>query len=77
VTDPDLQWVLATPGDKGTLLSPTSNPDGTTTWSNTVTLPAPRGTRPFRIRLQENENWLVSPVGGTTSRITYLDTLVI
>lgn len=73
VSDPDLQWVDI--ADSTVPLNPTlSGP-----WTGTVTLPAARGSRPFRIRIAELESHQYNPPGGgtptTASRLVYLDTI--
>ena len=81
VSDPDLQWELANPDiTSGTSLVPTAA--GTdVVWRGTVTLPAARGTRPMRVRLQEAElvpldtgEALAAELG---QRVTYIDTFEI
>lgn len=79
VTDPDLQWVDVA-GTEVTLAA-SESAGYAMVWSGTVTLPAPRGSQPMRIRLTELEHHLYAPPGTTTptytSRIVYLDTLEI
>jgi len=76
VTDPDLQWTIA-PGDPGTALTPTVEPGSITSWTGTVTLPASRGSVPFRILIGEREQYPLLQAGNEVLRTTYLDTILI
>jgi hypothetical protein len=68
-------------------LSAVANPDGTTTWSGQVTLPAPRGSTPFRLVFQEYETYDFDSTGyaagdpraaaTSANRLVYTDTLEI
>jgi hypothetical protein len=77
VTDPDLRWTAVS---SPVLLTSTFIGAEELSWTGKVTLPAARGSRPFRIRIEEREIY-VGP-GGTFApnyvpRVTYLDTLEI
>ena len=79
VTDPDLQW-QAVPGSAVQLSSFFSGTE-TATWNGTVTLPAARGSQPFRIRIEEFELIPSAPPGlfvpPPARRRTYIDTIQI
>jgi hypothetical protein len=78
VTDPDLKWVAVA---KSTVtLVPKMATGEEVTWTAVLLLPAIRGSRPFRIRIEEAELY-VGP-GGTLApvyvpRVTYIETLQI
>jgi hypothetical protein len=78
VSDPDLKWV-AVPKSTVTLVAKLGTADEII-WSGEVTLPAARGSRPFRIRIEEAELY-VGPASGFapiySPRVTYIDTLEI
>ncbi len=79
VTDPDLQWV-GVPGST-VQLEPTFTGSYGVSWTGTVALPAPQGSQPFRIRIEEFE--LIPSAVPTlgvpppAQRRTYIDTLQI
>jgi hypothetical protein len=77
VTDPDLGWQITPAGDPGTVLTPTAEPGSITSWTGTVTLPAMRGSQPFRILIGEREQFPLLETGNETLRTTYLDTIEI
>jgi len=77
VTDPDLQWAITPTGSPGTPLTPTQEADSVTSWTGTVTLPAARGTQPFRILIGEREQYVQVLSGNETLRTTYLDNIQI
>jgi len=76
VTDPDLRWT-AVPKSTVSLAAVVTAGD-VITWSGEVTLPAARGSRPFRIRIEEAEIY-VGPGGvlvpNYVPRVTYIETL--
>ena len=78
VTDPDLAWVdLPT---STVTLSWFATPNFGVSWNGTVTLPGPKGSEPFRIRIQEFEVIAVlsgGTVPETASRTTYIETIEI
>ena len=78
VTDPDLKWA-AVPKSTVTLV-PAYSAGEEVTWTGEVTLPAARGSRPFRIRIEEAELY-VGPGGALAPvyvpRVTYIETLQI
>jgi hypothetical protein len=79
VSDPDLQWEPANPDiTSGTpLVAQAAGVD--LFWQGTVKLPAPRGSQPMRVRVQEAELLPVDTLGTLAlelgERVTYLDTL--
>jgi len=78
VSDPDLKWAAV---PKSTVTLPATITAGDViTWTGEVTLPAARGSRPFRIRIEEAEIY-VGPGGGLVPnyvpRVTYIETLQI
>ena len=77
VPDPDLRWAVTPTGDPGTRLVGKPGPASTTTWTGTVTLPAPRGSQPLRILIGEREVYVQFQSGDPTLRTTYLDTIEI
>jgi hypothetical protein len=45
-------------------------------WTASLTLPAPRGSRPFRLLIEEFETYPVDVGGGKTqTRLVYADTM--
>ncbi len=76
-TDPDLQWIIDPSQPDGTVLSITSQTDTLTEWRGTVTLPAARGTAPYRILVAEFEEHGVVRAGNLGSKVTYLDAIEI
>ncbi len=78
VSDPDLRWQLANPDlASGTPLV-ASSVGANIVWQGKVALPAPRGSRPMRLRIQEAEH-IPLDVGSLAAevgqRVTYLDTI--
>jgi len=68
---PDAAWV-----PMATLpLTPTKGPGGITLWTQAITLPAPRGSRPFRLRIEEFEIFPTGVPNQTQKRLVYADTL--
>jgi hypothetical protein len=67
----DLAWVPV----KTTVLSATKGPGGITLWTASMTLPAARGSRPFRLRIEEFETYQTSPQGPAQNRLVYADVL--
>ena len=76
-SDPDLQWIIDPSQPAGTLLSVTSQTETLTQWEGTVTLPAARGTAPYRILVAEFEEHGVVRTGNLGSKVTYLDAIEI
>jgi hypothetical protein len=56
-------------------LPPIAGPGATTLWSSPITLPAPRGSRPFRLRIEEFEIYQTRTAGQTQNRLVYADVL--
>jgi hypothetical protein len=77
VSDPDLRWAVTPTGDPGTRLIGEQAAASITTWTGTVTLPAKRGSQPFRILIGEREVYVEFQKGDPTLRTTYLDTIEI
>jgi hypothetical protein len=78
VSDPDLKW-RGVPGSTVPLPSKLA-PGDTTIWSGEATLPAARGSRPFRIRIEEAELYIGPGAALAPSyapRVTYIETLQI
>jgi hypothetical protein len=50
-------------------------PGGITLWTTPITLPAPRGSRPFRLRIEEFEIYQTGTPGQTQNRLVYADVL--
>ena len=48
-----------------------------TLWTTQITLPAPRGSRPFRLLIEECENFATDTSGGAQKRLVYADILTI
>jgi hypothetical protein len=74
VTDPELSW-QPVPGQP-TRLPPIEVNGTTIVWTGDVTLPAPRGTTPFRLVLSEYERYPGdSPGAAPARRLVYADKL--
>jgi hypothetical protein len=58
-----------------TNLAATKGPGETTLWTSAITLPAARGSRPFRLRIEEFEIFETGTAGATQSRLVYADVL--
>jgi hypothetical protein len=56
-------------------LTPIKGPGATTLWTSPITLPAPRGTRAFRLRLEEFEIYQTGTAGQSQQRLVYADVL--
>lgn len=54
---------------------------GMQTWTGTVTLPAPRGTQPFRVTIREEETWNASgprsELADIQIRLVYADSVIL
>jgi len=67
----DLAWVPVFT----TVLTATKGPGGITLWTAPITLPAPRGSRPFRLRIEELEIYQTGTPGEMQNRLVYADVL--
>jgi hypothetical protein len=76
-SDSDLAWTTVPSGLTGALLEVTSQSVSLTIWEGTVKLPAPRGTKRFRVLVAEYEQHKVVAVGNLGSKVTYLDAIEI
>ncbi len=76
-SDSDLVWTTVPSDLGGTLLDITSQSLSLTIWEGTVKLPAPRGTKRFRVLVAEYEQHKVVRVGNLGSKVTYLDAIEI
>ena len=56
-------------------LTPIRGPGATTLWTSPITLPAPCGARPFRLRLEEFEIYQTGAAGQSQQRLVYADVL--
>jgi hypothetical protein len=56
-------------------LAPIKGPGATTLWTSSITLPAPRSSRPFRLRLEEFEIYQTGTSGLSQKRLVYADVL--
>ena len=57
------------------VLTPINGPGATTLWTSPITLPAPRGSRQFRLRLEEFEIYQTGTIGQSQTRLVYADVL--
>jgi hypothetical protein len=69
----DLAWVPVSTIP----LPPTKGPGQTTLWASAITLSAPRGSRPFRLRIEEFEIYPTGTPGQTQNRLVYADVLAV
>jgi hypothetical protein len=76
-SDPDLEWTIAQSSVNGSPLKVFSQTAAQTIWEGVVTLPAARGTRPFRVLIAEFEQHKVVRAGNLGARVTYLDAIEI
>lgn len=76
-SDSDLVWTTVPADLDGTLLGVASQSSSLTVWEGIVKLPAPRGTKRFRILVAEYEQHKVVAVGNLGSKVTYLDAIEI
>lgn len=76
-SDDDLVWTIVPSGLAGTLLDITAQSRSLTIWEGAVTLPAPRGTKRFRVLVAEYEHHKVVAVGNLEAKVTYLDAIEI
>ncbi|MBV9266764.1 MAG: hypothetical protein JO061_11400 [Acidobacteriaceae bacterium] len=68
----DLAWIpVSTP----MVLTATDGPGGVTLWATPITLPAPRGSRPFRLRIEEFETYQTGTDDQTQTRLVYADVI--
>ena len=56
-------------------LTPAKGPGGISLWTQAIVLPAPRGSRPFRLRIEEFEIYQTGSPGQTQNRLVYADIL--
>ncbi|WMT73650.1 hypothetical protein [Bradyrhizobium sp. Ash2021] len=56
-------------------LTPIKGPGATTLWTSPIILPAQRGTRAFRLRLEEFEIYQTGTAGQSQQRLVYADVL--
>ena len=81
VSDPDLRWQLANPDTRTGTPLVAQAAGANLFWQGTLKLPAPRGSQPMRVRVQEAELVPVDTLGTLAvelgRRVTYLDTLSI
>ena len=68
---PDSAWVPAFTVS----LPATKGPGATTLWTSAITLPAPRTSQPFRLRIEEFEIYQTGTAGQTQNRLVYADVL--
>jgi hypothetical protein len=76
-SDSDLVWTTVPSDLAGTLLGVASQSPSLTVWEGIVKLPAPRGTKRFRVLVAEYELHKVVEVGNLGSKVTYLDAIEI
>ena len=76
-SDSDLVWTTVPSDLDGTLLDVASQSSSLTVWEGIVKLPAPRGTKKFRVLVAEYEQHKVVAVGNLGSKVTYLDAIEI
>ena len=74
-SDADLVWATVPSSLAGTPLSISFQSTSTTIWEGTVKLPAPRGSKRFRILVAEFEHHKVVAVGNLEAKVTYLDAI--
>jgi hypothetical protein len=67
----DLAWVPVSTS----VITATQGPGGITLWTAAIALPAPRGSRPFRLRIEEFEIYQTGTQGQTQNRLVYGDVL--
>ena len=81
VDDPDLQWELANPDVTSGSPLIAQAVGANLLWQGTLKLPAPRGSQPMRVRVQEAELIPLDTLGALAvqlgKRVSYLDTLPI
>ena len=58
-------------------LTPAPGPGATTLWTSPITLPHARGSRPFRLRIEEFEIYPTGTGNETQNRLVYADVLVL
>jgi hypothetical protein len=73
--DDILAWIPV-PGLDPVALAPQPQGDDTL-WLGELTLPQPRGSRPFRLAIREFERHIASETGAIGRRLVYLDTIEI
>lgn len=76
-SDPDLEWTIIPSGLTGTVLTRVPQTAAETIWEGVVTLPAARGSRPFRVLVAEFEQHKVVRAGNLPNRVSYLDAVEI
>jgi hypothetical protein len=76
-SDPDLTWTIAPSSVNGTPLAVVSQTPAETIWEGDVKLPAPRGSKKFRILVAEFEQHKVVRLGNLPNRVSYLDAVEI
>jgi hypothetical protein len=76
-SDSDLVWTTVPSDLDGTLLGVASQSSSLTVWEGIVKLPAPRGTKRFRVLVAEYEQHKVVAAGNLGSKVTYLDAVEI
>lgn len=76
-SDSDLIWATVPSSLAGTVLDITFQSSSATVWEGVVKLPAPRGTKRFRVLVAEFEHHKVVAVGNLGSKVTYLDAIEI
>jgi len=69
----DLAWVPVS----ANVLTATKGPGGITLWTAAITLPGPRRSRPFRLRIEEFEIYQTGTAGQTQNRLVYADVLAL
>ncbi len=76
-SDADLVWATVPSSLAGTPLNISFQSTSTTIWEGTVKLPAPRGSKRFRVLVAEFEHHKVVAVGNLGAKVTYLDAIEI
>jgi hypothetical protein len=76
-SDSDLVWTTVPSDLDGTLLGVASQSSSLTVWDGVVKLPAPRGSKRFRVLVAEFEQHKVVAVGNLGPKVTYLDAIEI
>jgi hypothetical protein len=76
-SDEDLMWATVPSSIAGTPLAVVGKSAAETVWEGIVKLPAPRGTKRFRIVVAEYESHKVVVAGNLGSKVTYLDAIEI
>lgn len=76
-SDEDLIWATVPSSISGTPLAVVGKSSLETVWEGIVKLPAPRGTKRFRVLVAEYESHKIVAAGNLGSKVTYLDAVEI